>query len=162
MYLPPNFGKSFDLAVICDFRKAMRIYEMLLIHAEKIFEIESTGKTFPTSHFRRYPERRRRPPGVELPAKPFPHATFAGIPSAVAVRPVSNLPAKPFPHATFAGIPSAVAVRPVSNYRQNLSHTPLLPVSRAPSPSARCRTYRQNLSPATFAGIPRTAKIRCR
>jgi len=97
MYLPPNFGKSFDLAVICDFRKAMRIYEMLLIHAEKIFEIESTGKTFPTSHFRRYPERRRRPPGVELPAKPFPHATFAGIPSAVAVRPVSNLPAKPFP-----------------------------------------------------------------
>ena len=57
----------------------------------------TTGKTFPTRHFCRYPERRRRPPGVELPAKPFPHATFAGIQSAVAVRPVSNLPAKPFP-----------------------------------------------------------------
>jgi len=76
----------------------------------------------------------------------------------------SNLPAKPFPQATFAGIPSAAAVRPVSNYRQNLSHTPLLPVSRAPSPSARCRTYRQNLSHTPLLPVSRapSSSGRCR
>ena len=66
----------------------------------------------------------------------------------------SNLPANPFPQATFAGIPSAAAVRPVSNYRQNLSHTPLLPVSRAPSPSARCRTTGKTFPTRHFCRYP--------
>ena len=168
-----------------------------------------TGKTSPTRHFCRYPACRENPRNRKLPAKPLPHASFAGIPRAVDVHPASKLPAKPLPNATFAGIPCAVAVHPVSklpakplphdtfagipraakileivNYRQNLSHTPLLPVSRAPRKSSKskttgktsptrlfCRypTCRENLRnrklPAkhlphdTFAGTPRAAKI---
>jgi len=121
--------------------------------------LNTTGKTSLPRHFCRYPARRENLRNRKLPAKPLSHGTFAGIPRDAKI---FNL----------------------ENYRQNLSPTALLPVSRATRKSSKLNTTgkislprhfcryparRENfrnrklpakpLSHGTFAGIPRDAKI---
>jgi len=119
---------------------------------------KTTGKTSPTRLFCRYPTCRENLRNRKLTGKTSPTRHFCRYPACRENPRNRKLPAKPLPHASFAGIPRAAKILEIENYRQNLSHTALLPVSRAPRKSSKSKTTGKTSPTRLFCRYPACRK----